>query len=396
VKTGALVAGTVLVACTHTVLDDPSRPGAFPDPRSPIANVSDGVGIVTDFGSDQLSIIDLRSNLVSAQRSVVVDPIAQNGPHHAQIDSKNGWVYVTLAFPAPSIPPGPHATLTNTPGLLLKLALEDLSVQSELTVDVSPGDVKLTPDASKLLVSHFDLARVTQGMAQNLGVEQMRATIMVVDPGSLQTIVDVPLCAAPNTIDITPDGKTAYVACYAEDAVGVVHLDATDLATNPAGAVERFPVGPSPGKPGSPTYGPYTLAVVGTQLYVGERDAKSLDVIDLPSRQVVRSIPLSGAVTWIAPTAMAQQVIVSMQADDGLDLVDTFTGTVKASRSLADGSCTRPNFVAASGERYFVVCGGDSMASGGVLEIDKGTLATVRSFAVGTQPDSIAFAGGTQ
>lgn len=393
----AALLGALSAGCHSTELfEDPSEPGAFPEKHAPIAIPPDGIAILTDNGSDQLSVLDLAENTVVAQPNIGVDPVAPNGPHELAIDEAGGFVYALLTFPPPVASPGPHAAhgLSTRPGVLLKLDLRDLSRVAELTVDVNPGDVMLSPDGKRVFVAHFDLKKAIDGELKGLPVDQLRATLMIVDAASMQPVVDVPVCVAPHEIEVAPDGKTVYLACYGEDAVGVVHLDDPLLVTDPAHAVERFPVGPNPGSPASPSYGPYSISVADGKIFLADAVSKSFDVLDLVTRQRVQHITLPGTPFAPGEAPTANQWFVPTQSPDQLVVVDAASGTIVSTHPFADGSCLKPHQIEALGAREFLTCEGDHKTPSVVLELDPVSLATVRSFHVGVYPDIIAFAGG--
>ena len=390
---------TTLVACSKgpQTIQDPAPPAdVLPQKHTPIVVPAEGVAFVTNNGSDQMSVIDLASNTVVQQPVIARDPIANNGPHHVAIDAKSGFAYSPLAFPPAVAAAGPHAQhgASVVPGILLQLSTKDLARTASLTVDLNPGDVKLTPDGSKVLVSHFDLKKAIDASTMGLPVEKMRATLMVIDAKTMQPIVDVTVCVAPHGIDVSPDGNTVYLACYGEDAIGVVHLDDPMLTTTPAHAVERFYIGGRPGTPASPTFGPYSIVLSDGKLYVGETEGKSFDVIDPVTKSLVRAILTPGHVFFPVATKTPNVWIVPTQAQDALLLIDVSTGAMKGSRTFDDGSCVKPHQAARLGDRFFLVCEGDHKSPSAVLEIDPATLATKRAFAVGVYPDSIAFLGG--
>jgi YVTN family beta-propeller protein len=376
------------LSCSTKIVDEPAKPGAFPSSPAPIAIPAEGAALVTNNGSDDISVLDLAKNAVTAQPLIALDPIANNGPHHAKVDTRNGFVYTPLAFPPPKAAPGPHGNhgIAAVPGKLLKLSLEDLSRVDVSTVDVNPGEIAMTPDGSKLVVSHFDLQRAVAAAHRGAPVEEMRARVLVVDARSMLTTAAITACVAPHGMDLSPDGKTAYVACYGEDALGIV-----DLA---AGSVTRVPVGAAPGQPGQPLYGPYSVFVSadGSKLVLGLLEGKALVVIDAQSRSVLRSIPMSGATYFGAQVEGTDDWIVPTQLQDTVVRVDTVTGQVKKSRPTPD--CSKPHQTARFKGRYFVVCEGDHVTPSVVLEIDPDTLETIRDFKVGAYPDAIIFVEG--
>src|SRR5687768_8076322 len=99
----------------------PDRPAAHSiDPRS--------LGIVSNVGSDSLSLIDLGKNEVVASPPIDIDPIGLDGPHHVVIDGRAEHVYTLLTHPTSRSSHGPHAEHAGSaPGTLVKLRVGNLA-----------------------------------------------------------------------------------------------------------------------------------------------------------------------------------------------------------------------------------------------------------------------------
>jgi sugar lactone lactonase YvrE len=80
--------------------------------------------------------------------------------------------------------------------------------------------------------------------------------------------------------------------------------------------------------------------------------------------------------------------LVPLQSPDGLARIDT-----RAPSRVAYGDeCKKPHVVRVAPDgRAYVVCEGDHVAPGAVLEVDPVTLATKKRWEVGVYPDGIAF-----
>ena len=123
------------------------------------------------------------------------------------------------------------------------LSLLDLATGERLgqvRVDPNPGDIVLSQDGSRLVVSHFDLQRA---IANPSNIEAARATLAVIDPEAVLLSGSaipkrLPICIAPHGVALSkPDGARAFVACYGEDALAVADLN------DPSAPVKRIPMG---------------------------------------------------------------------------------------------------------------------------------------------------------
>ncbi len=113
---------------------------------------------VTNNVSDSLSVVDRDGDAVDAV-PVDLDPDAHEAPHHLAIDSQGKTVFVALAFPpepAKKKPKDPHATHGNASdlGKLARLDLATLAVKETRDTAENPGDVILTHDKTRVLVTH--------------------------------------------------------------------------------------------------------------------------------------------------------------------------------------------------------------------------------------------------
>jgi hypothetical protein len=344
------------------------------------------LAVVTNNSSDTISLIDLQKNLVVATRPIDLDPLAVDGPHHAAIDPSGEFIFTPLAYPREGAGSGPHADhgASKAPGVLLKLRVRDLSRVATLTVENNPGDIVLSRDGKRAFVSHFDLARVLEGLAAKKPLAELRAPIVFVDTTTMTRVATPAPCIASHGMVLSADDKTLYVACYGEDAIGVV-----DVATAKA---ELIPLGSTPAAPPDVTFGPYFVVLGVDALIVAETEGKALRSIDLATRKTTVRTPLGGAVFGPARTADGKW-IVPVQTPDKLVLLDSALA-VEKTRSLMPAECGKPHQVARHGARFFVVCEGDHVAASKVLEIDPVTLDTIRAFDVGAYPDVLAFPVG--
>jgi DNA-binding beta-propeller fold protein YncE len=344
---------------------------------------------VTNNGSDTISVIDRDGDAV-VTRSLDVDTSAHEAPHHLALDGA-GHVFVALAFPPADGNAGDkHAGHggSDSAGALLQLDQKTLAVLVTHDVDQNPGDVVLTHDGKRVLVTHFDMRRAMQQAKAAAPTSKMYARLVVLDSKTLEPIAARAVCVAPHGIAVAKDDSIAAIACYGSDEIAIVDLTSTELPT------AHVPIAATAGVPGAPRFGPYSIAIAPDQKRALVADMESADVrvIDLATRQFLAdsAIPL-GARAMMPDFVSANDVLVPLQAPDGIARVDIAKGAVVA-RAAFGAECKLPHVVRVAPDgRAYVVCEGDHKEAGAVLEIDPTTLAQKRRWVVGVYPDGIAF-----
>jgi len=367
--------------------DVPYKGDAWPESRPTYSIAKESLAIVSNNLSDTITLVDLAKNTSVATVAVDLDPVAVDGPHHAVVDPSGEFIYTPFAYPREGLVSGPHAEhgASQVPGILVKIRTKDLLRVGTLTIENNPGDAVMTPDGSRVIVSHFDLLRAIEGLKARKPLAELRAPIVIVDPATMSRVAAPAPCVASHGMAVSADSKTLYLACYGEDAIGIV-----DIA-NPNN-VELVPLGAALSMPPDVTFGPYFVTVAGTSLLVSETEGKSIRLIDLASKRTTVRTPLDGAV--FGPTATKSGgFIVPVQSPDKLVLVDAALAVQKI-RPFTGDECIKPHQVARHGDRFLLVCEGDHIKPGKLLEIDPATLETIRSFDVGVYPDVIAFPTG--
>lgn len=346
---------------------------------------------VTNNGSDTLTILDKNTGS-RTDVSVDIDRDAHEAPHHLAIDPRTRSAFVALSFPAApnkAAKKDRHAAhgKGENAGKIVRLSLDTLTIEESGEVDENPGDIVLSHDGRTAVVTHFDLGRAFRGAMAGGNPSSMMASIQLWDTKPLKLREARNLCVAPHGIAITNDDALAIVACYGSDELAIV--DMRTLATS------RYPLGPSPGLLGAPKYGPYsaTLSPDGQGVLVAEQEGQALRVFELATRRFADgSRMMLGARAMLPAYIDAKEAIVPLQAPDGVVRVDLKAQTIAARRVFADGECKSPHVVAldAAG-RAFLVCEGDHVAPGSIIELDKQTLASIHVWPVGVYPDGIAF-----
>jgi DNA-binding beta-propeller fold protein YncE len=370
---------------------------AYPDQRPTFTLPRGDVGLVSNNGSDSISVLDLVNDKGMGSAPAGRSPVDLDGPHHIAGDRAGGFAYVALAYPAPTTSPGPHAAHGSSarPGFVQKLAIDDLRIVGEVRIDANPGDIVLSDDGKRLVASHFDLRKA---LVQGAADDEKRATLTVMAPASILAEgspdpVRITTCVAPHGVALSrPDGKTAYAACYGEDAIAVVDLE------DPKAPVVRVPIGASGGKIGAPTYGPYSavLSPVGDKLAVGNTESKDVRVFDVASRTFdARVLKTMGAPYFPAFSTDGKTLYVPTQTPDAIQIVDLATSSPVKSRVFSDKSCVLPHEAVFGSDHatLYLVCEGDHVSPSVVLALDPATLTTKATLPVGAYPDRLIVLG---
>ncbi|MDB4933344.1 MAG: Surface antigen protein [Labilithrix sp.] len=351
-------------------------------------------GYVTNNGSDSLSVIDRDGDAVVSV-PVDLDPDAHEAPHHLAIDSASKNVFVALAFP-PEVKKDakkdPHATHGNASdvGKLARLDLATLAVRESRDVDENPGDVVLTHDRARVLVTHFDMKRAMDVAARGgASPSTMFAHLVVFDAKDMKRVGDRAVCVAPHGITITKDDRTAYVACYGSDELAIVDLASDGFPTS------RIPLGATQGVPGVPRFGPYsaTLSPDEKQIVVADLEGQDIRVLDRETKRFLpeKNVPLA-AKAFMPAFLDDHTLLVPMQSPDGLARIDLTQAKVERRTSFPKDVCALPHVVRVARDgRAYLVCEGDHRGAGSVVEIDTGTLAVKKRWEVGVYPDGLAF-----
>lgn len=353
-------------------------------------------GYVTNNGSDSISVIDRDGDSVITV-PIDLDPDAREAPHHLAVDSATKHVFVALAFPPEarkdvSAKKDPHASHGNASdvGKLARLDLATLAVRESQDVDENPGDVVLTHDRSRVVVTHFDMKRAMDVAAQGkASPSTMFAHLVLFDARSMKRLGSRGLCVAPHGVTITRDDRTAYVACYGSDELAIVDLASEGLSTS------RIPLGALQGVPGVPRFGPYsaTLSPDEKLVVVADLEGQDLRVLDRETRKFLpeKMVPLA-AKAFMPAFVDGRTLLVPMQSPDGLARVDLDAAKVVRRTSFPRDVCALPHVVRiAKDARAYLVCEGDHRGPGTVLEIDPSTLDVKKKWTVGITPDGLAF-----
>ena len=217
----------VINTATNTVVATISPSGSNPYAA---AVTPDGQRLyVPDHGSQNLSVIDTRTNSVTT--IIVVPP----NPH---------WVAFT--------PDGRRAYVANHESNLVSVVdTASNTVVAEIPVGRSPHSVAITPDGREAFVADYDAKSVS-----------------VIDTGSDTVTATTAVGTSPQCVAVAPDGRHAYVTNHGSNTVSVI-----DTANNHVTAT--VPVG----------HGPWVVVVApdGRHAYVTNNGSNTVSVLQTAS-----------------------------------------------------------------------------------------------------------------
>ena len=275
--------GSVSVINTETnkVVGSPITVGKEPEA---IAITPDGnTAYVTNFGSDNVSVIDLSSKSVEATIGVGTEPVA---------------VAIT--------PNGKSAYVVNAGSEDISVIdTETNEVTDTISVEHGPWGIAITPDGKFAYVADVKGSRVsvidlsTNQVTESIGVEQ-----------------DNPL-----PIEISPDGKRVYVANFAEGkpsgSVSVIDTESKQVVGEPIKVgKEPWGVGVSPD---------------GKRVYIANEGEETVSVINAETDQVVGEPIKVGKLPYVVTfTPDGKTAYVPNSGTDTVSVIDTETEQVKA------------------------------------------------------------------
>lgn len=330
-------------------------------------------GFVTNNFDDTVTVVNIDALLagddaVLGHIPVGFVPVEREGPHHVTTDGEHYYLNISnFVQGSGSGPHGQHGSGT-AQGHILKLRVSDNSVAGEVRIDRNPGDIRLTPDGSLLLASHFDQLRVIDG-AQN-GIEdgpELNSKLAIVDPATMQRVGElVDACPAAHGIGITPDSARAVLSCIS-DEVAIV-----DLTTQ---AVSRVKLLAAPGTAIAPVCFPYAVTMDGNTAWTSCFNTGEIIAVDAVAKaRDGRSFQLLGQ-TGMFGEARDGIMAVAHQNDDGitfLDVSDAASVALSSFRLFSADECVRPHAArwSADGARVLVVCEGDQVSPGALIALD--------------------------
>lgn len=358
-------------------------PPPYPDRRADFEPLGRRLGYVANLYSDTISVLDLDAMTLLGSVPVGRDPVEIDGPSSLVLDPAAGLAYVALPYPLAIV--SAHAAaagVTAKVGYVQALSLLDFSPQGELRVEAGAGELALSSDGRRLIVSHQD---TTRALNIQLPIEERRANLVLVDrapeiPSRAARSRSVPVCVVPGTVVYGRDDSRAFVVCTGEDSLAV-------LDTETGAVLSRVPAGQlNVNKPHALVRDP-----AGARLAVSNQVARSVVVFttdDTPEQLAVASF---AGVPFYAAFVSDTELLVATHDPDALVRVDATSGTILDQVGYSPAECRYPNGPEPTPDgRLYLVCEGDHFTPGAVVELDPATLAIRARVAVDLYPERLA------
>jgi len=354
--------------------------------------------VITNNLSDELSVLDLDAvdspDFGELMRVPVGrNPVEREGPHHLAAEASGEFYYVGISNYVPGSGSGPHGVhgAGTADGHVLKIRSTDHLAVDEIRVDRNPGDIRLSPDGRRLLVSHFDLLKIAEAVTNHLPPEAMDARLGIIDTANFTaTPTMVTVCPAPHGIAVSPDGRYAYLSCISDELARVT-LD------DPAAAPLRLPVLANPGPATAPVCSPYALTIppAGDSVWVSCLESGELLRYDVASGAMDPGsrILLPGGALFGTFTTDGANLFVPHQAPDGIAFIDANERRLLFDLQVERAACINPHATSLTDDqrKLLVVCEGDHSGPGSLLVVDVAGRTVEKSVPLGRFPDDLAF-----
>ncbi|AGC48915.1 hypothetical protein MYSTI_07643 [Myxococcus stipitatus DSM 14675] len=374
---------------------DPWAAGVGVPPPGPGGRV-----IITNSMDDTVSLLELDGATKPGWKEVArvpvgLNPVELEGPHHTAVSPDGKHYYVGISNYVPgggSGPHGAHGTGADD-GYCLKMDASTHRLVGSVRVDPNPGDVIVSRDGNTLYQTHFDTLKITEVARRGGTQEEMFARMAVIDAKTMTRKSMVTVCPAPHAVRLSPDERTAYVACWS-DEVAIVDL------TTPTEKPTRVKVSASAGTAVTPRHQPYALTMSPTtgDVWVSSMASRELQLLDAKTRAMnpARTIRLPGAPMFGDFSADGKTLYMPVQGVESLHVIDADTGAIRSELELADAGCLNVHqaHLTPDGTHALVVCEGDRLSPGTLHSVNLAQGTVVNTVRVGIFPDSVNILGG--
>lgn len=196
--------------------------------------------------------------------------------------------------------------------------------------------------------------------------------VTVVDTRTERVVADIPEVSHVHGVLAIPDLDRVYASATGTDEV--VAIDATTLKI-----VARAPAGDYPD---GMAYAPQAH-----KLYVSDEHGRTDTVIDVRSNRRVATIPLGGEVGNTQYDPVSRHIFANVQTRAQLVEIDPGSDKVVARIDLPGAKGNHGLYIDAPARLAFIACEGNDK----LLVLDLRTRRVLASFAVGGDPDVVAF-----
>ncbi len=319
---------------------------------------------------------------------VGLQPIEREGPHHLALSPDGATMWVGLSNFVPGSGSGPHGAhgtgSADGHALLIDVASGDLL--ANVRVDRNPGDIRLTPDGARVLVTHFDLLRITEARPGTPAAD-LASRLVIIDVATRTREARVSVCPAAHGMIVSPDSRRVTIACW-DDQIAIVDL------VDPAHPVTLVPVLPLPGTISDPDCQPYALtqSPSGDTIWVGCFESGELRAFDVATQAMDPSRVVDlGSAALFGSYLTSDQLVVPSQGPDQLTWLDA-DGEVVGALTFDRDDCILPHVVhpSSDGRMLYLVCEGDRVSPGTLVVIDAARRIVTSVVALGLFPDDLA------
>ena len=333
-----------------------------PDGDVPLAGENRSRIFVTCQSEDLVAVIDRSTGLIARFLTVGSRPDIE-APHNILLAPDGRSFYIVLI----------------AAGTVEKFDAATFERLGSIEVGLSPAQLRITADGSRLYASNFDLT------FQQPFVYTFASTMS----GSAEAI-DIE-GNAPHGITLGPDEKFLYTMNAGSDDISVL-----DLATREV--IARIPI--VPGSPPAPAGGavhePYQSEIAADgNLWVTCRKSGEVRVVDLAARRVIDSIPVGSRPLIPGLNSQGTELWVPNQGSNTLSVIDVATRRVSATIGGLDDGPHAVSFTP-EGDQVWVTCEnltgsenlhhpleGTDVVPGLLYRIDPATRSIVEEFEVG-------------
>ncbi|MFM2153152.1 MAG: hypothetical protein RL199_1587 [Pseudomonadota bacterium] len=373
-----------------------------PAPAGPLG----GMVVTTNNGDDTLSVVDPGTGKLVDVLPVGFIPVELEGPHHIVAAPDGARLFFNLSNAVAGSGSGPHGThgTGTVPGLLLRMATSDATVDAALQVDPNPGELALSPDGRRVFVTHYDLRAWLKGALAG-DLRKGDSNLVVVDAERMTLLHRVPLCPAAHGVRVSADGRSVFAVC-GPDEIAVV-----DVTGSPS--VRRVPL-PGLTEQASCAACPYGLGVApDASVWVstlgpqsGVNGGGSLQVYD-PAAGAFRAgwtRAFGGRALFAAfhGTGASYMAYVPEQgaAGDRIHVFDVTDGAVAVREviELSRADCMNAHMmeISSDGRRGWLICEGDHVGPGSFVSLDLTGAAPPVAVPIGVFPDGLALVPQTR
>jgi hypothetical protein len=359
--------------------------------------------IVTNNLDDTMSVVSWERLVAGGDEAEVTRfpvglvPLEREGPHHVAVSADGRFAFVGISNFVPGGGSGPHGAhgTGSADGRALRIDLATLRTVAATRVDPNPGDIRLSPDGSVLVLSHFDQLRIID--AANRGIvagPEVDARLALLDPHTLERRRLLPLCPAPHGLAFTSDGARLVSSCLSDEAAVV---DVGAALAGSESAVQRITLLDEPGTAASPRCSPYavTMSADDATAWVSCYGSGDLIAVDVATATRGPALALPGLAVFGDVSDAGDRLAITTQDTDGLVLFDVgVDNALRLARfvPLPPDVCPLPHTVLFLDDdaHVAIVCEGDKRTPGRMIALDVESGAVLGGVTLGRFPDDLA------